>query len=181
MNTSTTATTISKLRSLPLWALVAGAAVAVLSLASVATLSVSTVTTNVQLTADSLQADSNVTIANNLLTQSGSAISAAGTASNSSVDATIGLATVTPGITANHWMYAVDVKEAAAGSWGSGACYKVELFTDGTLAGTGYIKNSTADGSNVEGVNFKIDAGATSVSSLASTWTSKVTATASCS
>jgi hypothetical protein len=152
------------------------------SAAAVATFSITTVSTAVQLTDEALTSDSaNTSLGNSGLTQTSTSISAAGTAAGSATEATIaGYATVSPGVSANRWVYTVDVYEAGNNTWSSSACYKVEVFGDGALMGTGYFKNATVVTGTVEGIVFKVDAGATGASSVASNWTSKVTATTGC-
>lgn len=172
---------LSRFRTVPIWIAVAAAGLVFASMAAVATLSISAVTTSVQVTADTLSADSSSNVASLGITPTGGGVSAAGTASNSAVEATTLLPAVSPGIGANRWVYSVEVTESSAAAWSSSACYKAELFADGSPAGTAYFKNSTADSGNVEGVTFKVDAGSTGASSIASSWTSKVTAIASCS
>ena len=172
---------MNKLLKMPVLLLILGGVIMFASAAGVATLSVSTISTSASLTNEALASDATVSVTNAALSQTGSIISAAGTSSSASVEATTGLATTTPGMSANYWLYQAEVKEAAASSWGSAACYKAEVFADGAIVGTTYFKNSTVDNANVEGVTVKVGLAASNSSSVPGNLTTKVTAITSCS
>lgn len=172
---------MNKLLKMPVLFLVLGGVIMLASAAGVATLSVSTISTSASLTNEALAADASVSVTNVALSQTGSLITAAGDSSSASVEATTSLPNITPGISANYWLYMAEVKEAAASSWGAATCYKAEVFADGAIVGTTYFKNATVDNSNVEGVTVKVGLAASNSSSVPGNLTTKVTAITSCS
>lgn len=66
-----------------------------------------------------------------------------------------------------NFVYALDIREALADSWQSGARYRIEVFVDdGTtvsLLATLYIKQDTADDGQIEGATVKVDTGSNQV------------------
>ena len=132
--------------------------VLITSTAAVATLTVNTTTTTLTLTAEDWTADSATTVANTWLGKASATAAASGT-SAPGTEAAAGLPTVNTALTADNWLYQFDVKEASAAGWSSTAQYKIEVFTDGTLAATVYLQNATADNASVEGVTVKVDLG----------------------
>lgn len=86
------------------------------------------------------------------------AASAAGDTSGGAVEMAPVLGAANTALTLGNWKYVVEVKEASAGSVGSGT-FKVELFQNGASKGALYMKQATADAATVEGVTFSWDIG----------------------
>ena len=59
----------------------------------------------------------------------------------------------------DNWQYRMIIQEAFPTAWPAGTIYKVELFGDGRLITTLYIKNDNANATQVEGVNMRADVG----------------------
>lgn len=148
-----------KIRSLafPVLAILAGLLIA--SMAVVATLAVDNLGPKViRPGSEAFSLDADVTVVNTAISKA-SATTAVSGDSPIGTEATIGLATINEALTVDDWTYQLEVKEVAAGSWGSSRRYKVEVYAGGVAQTPLYFHNTAADGANVEGVTVKVDLG----------------------
>ena len=152
---------VERLRALPIFVMVFMAFIVIVSVAGVATLSVATTTTATSLRAESFVADSATTVENSGISKAPATVSATGQARASAVDAATNVtATIVNGaLTKDNFTYQFEVKESGIATWGSAREYRIEVFGDGALIATLFIKNSPADASNIEGVTGKVDIG----------------------
>lgn len=148
---------IATLRNAP-FLLLAGLAIAILaSVSAVATLAVSTTTTSVVFNEQQLQNDAGVSQTAATITKASATVSS-NTSAGGELEVTNALPVARTAITANDWVYQVVVQEASANSWNASNVYKVEVYGDGALKGTVYIKNVT-DAAAVEGATVQVSLG----------------------
>ena len=152
---------VEKLRALPIFVMVFMAFIVIVSVAGVATLSVATTTTAASLTAESFVADSATTVENTGISKASANVSATGQTRGAAIDAGTDVAgtAVNGALTKDNFTYQFEVKESGIATWGSAREYRIEVFGDGSLLATLFIKNSPADVNNVEGVTGKVDIG----------------------
>ena len=165
---------IDFLRKVPIPVLLILAVITIGSAAAVATLTVTTTTTTAIFAAEDLQVDSSAMVSNTSVLKVSASTTATGQTQGAAVESTVAtFATVNSTIDSENFVYQFEVMESSASGWGSTRVYSVELFADGTLLDTLFIKNATADGSNVEGATAQFDLG--SSTSLPGGITVKVT------
>ena len=146
------------MRSTPIPLLIGLLLIIIVSASAVATLTVTTTTTSVSLSAENLQADADTTVDNKSVLMASAASTATGQDAGSAVEATTALATVNSTISADDWIYQLEVKESGISTWGATRLIQIDLFTDGTLVDSLFVKNATADGT-VEGVTARFSLG----------------------
>lgn len=92
------------------------------------------------------------------------ALSATGTAAGTSppgIEATDALPDAQTALVASNYEFRFEMKEVVATSWQSGDNFRIDVSGNGTLLGTVYSKQATANDSTIEGVTVHIDSGST--------------------
>lgn len=132
--------------------------VALLASTSVGALNVATSTSFVTLLQEQVSSDADVR-----LTLQGHITQGGNRAANATTCPGIEAASNNPiaraDLVAGNLVYGGQIEEALATSWDATRIYRIELFGDGALLNTLYFQNSNANGSQVEGLRFRVDLG----------------------